>query len=65
MGELPGDLPRRIKIAMLEGNVPIQAWPWQTINEKCAKSFRKDHHKKTEKRFRRNMKKEIEDENAW
>ena len=52
MGCLPGDLPKRIKIAMLEGNVPIRVFPWQIINAKAAKTFRKDHHKKAKRRFR-------------
>ncbi len=58
-GDLPGDLSKQVKINMLEGNTPIQVFPWQTINDKCAKSYRKDFQKKANRRFRHNANKEI------
>jgi len=55
----PGDLSKRVKIAMLEGNTPIEVFPWQTVNDKCAKTYRKDFQKKANRRFRHNTDKEI------
>ena len=43
MGELPGDIPRQQKIQMLENP--------QTP---CGKSYKKDHVKKANRRFRHN-----------
>jgi hypothetical protein len=63
MGCLPGDISKKFKIAMLEGDVPIQVFPWQIISAVAAKSYRKDHHKKANRRHRRGAKKEI-DENG-
>lgn len=63
MGCLPGDISKQMKIAMLEGDVPIQVFEWQTISAAAAKSYRKDHHKKANRRHRRGAKKEI-DENG-
>jgi len=58
-GDLPGDLSKSIKIAMLEGNTPIEAFPWQIINDKCAKSYRKEFQKKANRKFRHNSEKDI------
>ena len=52
MGCLPGDVPKRYKIAMLEKDVPIQVWPWQIISDKAAKTYRKDHQKRANRRWR-------------
>lgn len=59
MGQVPGDISRGKKIAMLEKDVPVVVSAWHLIGEKCAKSFRKDHHKRAERRFRHNANKEI------
>ena len=60
-GCLPGDLSKRVKIAMLEGSTPIEVFPWQIINDKCAKSYRKDFQKKANRKFRHTAEKEIKD----
>ena len=59
-GCLPGDIPKRFKIAMLEKNVPIQVFPWQIISNKAAKTYRKDHQKKANRQHRHNADKEIQ-----
>lgn len=46
---------------MLEGNTPIEVFPWQTINDKCAKSYRKDFQKKANRKFRHTVDKDIKD----
>jgi hypothetical protein len=56
MGQVPGDVSRWTKIKMLEDQTPIRVTPWHTITEKCAKSFKKDHIKKANRRFRHNKK---------
>lgn len=53
MGELPGDIPRSSKIAMLERKAPFYVWPWQEISVKCAKGYKRDHIKKANRRMRR------------
>jgi hypothetical protein len=60
VGDLPGDVPMRVKIAMLEGRVPIQVFPWQVMTEAAAKSYRKDHHRKANKKFRLSARSECE-----
>jgi hypothetical protein len=40
-GEQPGDLSRQTKIKMREGRTPFRVFPWQLINNNCAKEFRK------------------------
>ena len=61
-GCLPGDIPKRYKIAMLESKSPIVVFPWQTISAYASKVYRKEHHKRAERRQRQSMKKEIEDQ---
>jgi hypothetical protein len=61
-GCLPGDLPKRVKIAMLEGNTPIEVFSWQIVNDKCGKSYRKDFQKKANRKFRHNSNKDIKDQ---
>lgn len=46
-GHTPGDLPRRIKIAMREKRVPVKVFSWQIITVNQAKSFRRDLIKKS------------------
>jgi hypothetical protein len=62
MGQLPGDLSIRTKVAMMEGKVPLKVFPWQTITEACAKSFRKAIHALAKSRSRQNAKKTIRQE---
>lgn len=40
-GEQPGDISRAAKIHMRESSIEFNVFPWQTINWKCIKSFRK------------------------
>jgi hypothetical protein len=49
MGCLPGDICKGRKIAMLEGK----------DKSKCAKTYKKDFQKKTNRKFRHNSNKEI------
>jgi len=64
-GCLPGDIPKRHKIAMLEGNVPVQVFPWQTISVEAAKIYRRDHQKRANRRHRYAGKQEVKDGNRW
>lgn len=59
MGHLPGDLHKSDKIAMLEGDVPFEVFPWQTVGAACAKFYRRDHHRKANRRFRHQGKWEL------
>jgi hypothetical protein len=53
MGCLPGDVWKGIKIAMLEDKLPGQG--------KRSKSYRKEQHKKANRRFRHEAEREIEE----
>lgn len=59
---LPGDVPKRYKIAMLEKDVPIRVLPWQIISCNAAKSYRKDHRKHTNRRWRYSAAEQIQKE---
>lgn len=39
-GQQPGDIPKHDKIAMREKKTPIEIFPWHTITEKAAKTYR-------------------------
>lgn len=55
-GQLPGDLPKAIKIRMRECKEPIEVYYGpghsQIINTNCIKKFRKDLAKRGNRRFR-------------
>lgn len=59
-GQMPGDLPKRMKIWMREGRAPFMAWPWPVVSEKQAKSFRRFLSEKSRTVQRRRDKREIE-----
>lgn len=40
-GQQPGDVDRWHKIDMREKRTPVYVFPWQTLNEACAKAFRR------------------------
>lgn len=40
-GQQPGDIPKKMKIAMREKKAPIVVWSWHTITEKAAKNYRR------------------------
>lgn len=60
-GEQPGDVHRSAKIAMREKKTPIRIFPWQSLDDACAKSFRKYLQEKSKKVQRRRDKRAIED----
>ena len=62
-GAVPGDVSKRIKIAMREKKMPVEVFPWYVIEDPCAKSFRKYLQEKSKKVQRRRNKKEIERQN--
>lgn len=58
MGQLPGDLPKRYKIKMIEtGVLDLGYHPWYNPS----KSFQDKVKKKAQKRFRRDEKKQVQD----
>lgn len=62
MGMLPGDLSKRSKIRMLEGDVPFTPFPWQIVDRAAAKSYRKDHCRKANRRWRHGAREAIEND---
>ena len=60
-GELPGDISRRAKIRMREIGDRFDVWPWQTISENCANTFRRFLQDKSKSRQRRRDKQAIFD----
>jgi hypothetical protein len=63
-GQHPGDVHKRVKIAMREKDSPIEVASWHTISDNAAKSYRKHIAKKGRKVQRRRDKKEIADQEA-
>lgn len=51
LGKLPGELPIKTKILMLESN---QISSIHVIDMKCMKKYRKEHYKRANRRFRHN-----------
>lgn len=52
-GQLPGDIPIGAKIQMLESRDEFYLFPWQLIDKNAISSFRRDHKKRSNRRFRR------------
>lgn len=52
MGKLPGEFSIRTKIRIIEEDGPISIFPWQELDTKPIKAFRKMQRRRAEKRLR-------------
>lgn len=59
MRQMPGDLHRLRKIQMMEKDVPVEVFPWQTLTPRTAKSFRSVQRKRAKVKVKRRLDREM------
>jgi hypothetical protein len=60
--QFPGDLPKALKIRMLESRVPFQAFPWQWIGPNAIRAFRRMRQLRERSTFKRQSERLIEEQ---